>query len=339
MDNCFIDIFVSLVIVINNIDSQFESTVIEAEKMLQSGYSNYEILCVNNSSQQSYDNVIDKLLKKVKHIRYLRLTQEVREEVALAAGMENAIGDIIVLSSQHNYSSCATKQAIELCRKGKDIIVGCSSSHKPLWYKISRFLFRTIFGHLVDYNVPKNDTRLRIISRRAANAVIATRNFHNHLFFRIANTGYGSHIFEYKLLQLQNQHRETFPQAFSRSISMLVFNSIKPLRIINFVGLIGSIMAIVFISYSILVRLWKSDVIEGWTTLILFMSIQFFLLFLILAFLGEYVVRLLVEREERNSYNVQSEKHSSVMIDIDRLNIKKQSKADIVNSVQTGRDR
>lgn len=61
--------------------------------------------------------------------------------------------------------------------------------------------------------------------------------------------------------------------------------------------------------------------------------------FLILSLFGEYLARLLEDRADVRAYNVIYERHSSVMLDMDRLNVSQNSEADEINLVQTGRDR
>ena len=107
----------------------------------------------------------------------------------------------------------------------------------------------------------------------------------------------------------------------------------------NVLGLFSSFISFLFALYSVVVHLFKRNVVEGWTTQILFTSIQFFFLFLILAFLGEYILRLLSNQNNTSSYNVVLEKHSSVMLDLSRLNVISESTASEVNLTQTGRDR
>jgi len=98
-------------------------------------------------------------------------------------------------------------------------------------------------------------------------------------------------------------------------------------------------MAFLFGLYSVAVHFFKHHVIEGWTTMILFMSAQFFVLFVIFSFFGEYLARLLIDHSGRSPYNVVYEKNSSVMIDIEKLNVLNSSETDSVNLSQTGRNR
>jgi hypothetical protein len=128
-------------------------------------------------------------------------------------------------------------------------------------------------------------------------------------------------------------------ESFSKAVSLLVFNTTTPLRVINMLALFSSFLALLAAVYSILVRLLKNHVVEGWTTTMLVISGLFFILFLILSFIGEYLVRLITDHGKSRPYNVIFEKHSSVMLDYEKLNIREDSVSGEINLTQSGRDR
>lgn len=156
---------------------------------------------------------------------------------------------------------------------------------------------------------------------------------------RIAKSGYPQSTYSYSLIADNGKKQRTLYQGIRQGIRLLIFNSTSPLRWMSGLGLMGSFLGFVFAAYSLLIRLFKDNVVEGWTTLVLFSSILFMLLFLILAFFGEYLGRLLDDRSEQHNYSVVYEKHSSVMVNENRCNVLNDSISQDVNRVQTGRDR
>ena len=110
-----------------------------------------------------------------------------------------------------------------------------------------------------------------------------------------------------------------------QSLKLMVFNSTKPLRWISLLGILGSLFAFIFTMYSIVINFLKDDVIEGWTSMVFFSSFLFMILFIILAFLGEYLARLMNEQGQQKSYYISSEKTSAVMLETDRFNVLQQS--------------
>ena len=87
----------------------------------------------------------------------------------------------------------------------------------------------------------------------------------------------------------------------------------------------GGLCAFLAVTYSILINFIKADVIEGWTTTIFFFSIFFMILFVVLAFLGEYMERLLSEIYNKNRFHISGEERSTFMIETNRFNVSDES--------------
>ncbi len=333
------DIFVSAVIVIKPHDRQAEAQLTSIQKILSEHYAHYELLVMDSESQSNeFASEMESILKKLPKVRYIRLFNIMSDKVLFAAGMENAIGDIVVASYLPCFSEGNIVQAVDLCCAGNDLVSGVSSSRKPFLLAFGGFLFRTLFGKMVHYQLPKNDLPFRCVSRRLINAAMNMDHFHEFVFLRLSNAG-GKHAEFTVDNDASNYGRDSLGTAFSKAISMLIFNTTTPLRIINGLALASSFLALVFALYTIAVRLLKNHVVEGWTTMMLVISILFFMLFLILSFIGEYLVRLITDHGKREPYNVIFEKHSSVMLDFEKLNIREDSVSSEINLTQTGRDR
>jgi polyisoprenyl-phosphate glycosyltransferase len=105
----------------------------------------------------------------------------------------------------------------------------------------------------------------------------------------------------------------------------MIFNSTKPLRWVSLLGILGSLSALIFAIYSIVVNIIKNDVIEGWTSMVFFSSFLFMILFIILAFLGEYIARLLNENSNQKNYYISNEETSTILLEADRFNVLHQS--------------
>jgi hypothetical protein len=161
------------------------------------------------------------------------------------------------------------------------------------------------------------------------------------LFVQISRTGYAAQSVQYEPERGSNgpSLNRTFGEAFRYFMSMFIFNSLRPLRVMSYIGLTGSFLAFLIGMYSFVIHLVKRYVVEGWTTLNVFTSSQFFLMFIILAFLGEYLARVLDNQSNSQAYEIVFERHSSVMVDTLRRNVLDESTCDDINLVQTGRDR
>ena len=107
---------------------------------------------------------------------------------------------------------------------------------------------------------------------------------------------------------------------------MVISYSTQPLRWVSWLGLLASGLNLLYMVYVLATYLLRSRVAEGWTTLSLQASGMFFLLFLCLSVLSEYVGRILEESRDRPLYHVLEERNSNVLLaNRDRTNIVKES--------------
>jgi dolichol-phosphate mannosyltransferase len=77
-----------------------------------------------------------------------------------------------------------------------------------------------------------------------------------------------------------------------------------PLRIGMLIGLIGSLFSVLGILYSFFGRFVGKGVVPGWASTLMVISLLFFLLFIYLGVLGEYIGRMVVEVRRRPRFIV-----------------------------------
>jgi glycosyltransferase involved in cell wall biosynthesis len=317
--------FVSLVLVLDDVDSDaFEDYLKESQQYLDQRYSDYEIIIIDQGSGVVSEEVKAYLLKTVSSIRWIQLAYQVELDIALTAGIENAIGDFVILLRPTVDPVIIVEDMVRSGSQGNDVIIGIAKRPRTLGYRVARKLSNKILRS-IDYHIPKNATPVRCLSRRAINTVLRTGQLNHQFFVKVANTGYPTKEYKYELLNVSSMKKRTLLSGITQSIQLMIFNSTKPLRWISLLGVMGSLSAFVFAIYSIVVNFIKDDVIEGWTSMVLFSSFLFMILFVILAFIGEYIARLLNENSNQKNYYISSEETSAVMLEMDRFNVLHQS--------------
>lgn len=333
------DSFVSVVLVQNQPLATLESDLIRIQSDLDKRYSDYEVVVVGQGTVQAYTLQDEAVLKNIPSVRYIQLASQVPMDVAWAAALENAIGDFVVMFNLAVSPVQAISETVALCKSGFDVVVGVASQPRTVAYRVFRSMADRILK-MADYSLPRDATGLRCLSRRAVNSVTCTGRFHHQLSMRIQKTGYPQTAYNYTLLSAERSHPpKSLLSGVIGLLRLIVFNSSRPLRWMSGLGLCGSLFAFVFAVYSLLVHLVKGNVVEGWTTTIIFMSALFMMQFVMMAFFGEYLGRLLDDRSEQADYSVVFEKNSAVMVNQDRVNVLGASVSSEVNQVQTGRNR
>lgn len=334
-----IECFISVAACLHNCGSIIDQFIYDTTELLSRNYTNYEIVLIDNRSTDNTTANVEKLLEKVPNLRLIQLSQQYDTDTVYTAAIQTAIGDFVVLIQAGIDPIEHIPDMIHAARKGTDIVIGVSETKPNIGYRIMRKIFRLAFGKIIDYNVPSNYTGLTVISRRAVNALTNYNCRSKSLFVRMTQIGFGYKAFTYATKNKSSIFHRSLLGGIQEATKLLVFNSFAPLRIVSMVGFFGSLCSLLASVYAVVIRLFKDNVIEGWTTLMLLVSGLFTIIFIILAFQSEYMARLLEEQYQRSEYFVVSEKHSSVMVDVSRLNVLEESVNDDINAVQTGRDR
>ncbi|MGF1449614.1 MAG: glycosyltransferase family 2 protein [Opitutales bacterium] len=336
-----IDRLVSVAAVVENHAEQLESFVAQVHAHLKASFMDFEIVLVDQASEDDTQRVVEALLSRFSSIRYIRLSRRAHRDVAMAACFENAIGDfVVVLDVASDPPDCARELVTRSMDTGTDVILGQSQSPVgTLPYRLARPFLAFWLQRLLRCRIHPRTTDLACMSRRAINAITETTRYHHTFAFRISRVGFPAGYFAYQPQGNRLAQHPGLLAGLRQDVRMLVFNSTRPLRWMSGLGLAGSFLAVAFGAYSLLIRLFTDRVVEGWTSLMLIVSAQFCLMFIILAFFGEYLGRMIDERSEGPQYSVVFEKHSSVMIDENRFNVLSESTSAQPNRVQTGRDR
>jgi polyisoprenyl-phosphate glycosyltransferase len=323
--NIKIEAFISVVLALDDINhSAFEEYIKELQKYLEQRYSDYEVVIIDQNSVSISNLQRKHLLQNIPSIRWIRLAFPVELDVALNAGIQNAIGDFVLLLRPTIDPIEIISDMVDESLQGYDVIVGVAQHPRTLGYKIVRGLSNKLLSS-IDYFIPKNAAPVRCLSRRAINTVLRTGLLNHQFFIKVANTGHPTKNYEYKLLNPDELKKRTLLSGIQQGLKLIVFNSTKPLQWIGILGIVGSLSAFIFSIYSIVLNLFKNNVVEGWVSMVFFSSFLFMILFIILAILGEYIARLFNESGNQQSYYISSEEVSAVMLDEDRFNVLYQS--------------
>ena len=317
-----IDGFTSVVMVAREVNQQVEAVLTNAHNLFSGQFEDHEIILLAQPLEASNIEMLEAVLRRVPGIRFLMFSTKVPRETALAAGLEQAIGDFVVLMDPYADPADVAHPAVETCCEGTDVVYGVAGNlPQGVAYRLVSPLLHRLLLKMLGFQFPRNATGLMCLSRRAANDIMRTGRFHQTFEMRVARSGYRTAVHEYVLRDEKVIPRKGVLSSLRRGIRQLVFNSTVPLRWISGLGIMGSAASMAFAVYSLFVRLLIDRVVEGWTSLVLMVSFLSFLMFCILGLLGEYFGRMLDELSGHEHYHLFFEKHSSVMLVTDRLNV------------------
>jgi polyisoprenyl-phosphate glycosyltransferase len=282
-------------------------------EVLASEYTFYEVVLVDDASLDGTREWVENKLKGVSKLRYLELSRPSGKEVAILAGLESSVGDFVVVMTLGEDPAEMIPSMVSLALQGSHLVLGVDSNYRDRsWLRrIGSGCFHSYCRRL-GYDLIPGSTDFRCFSRQSVDSLLRFSSKTKNLRLFLARTGFSRELVPYvPVVERKVVPLETLLRV---GLSTLVGLSTHPLRVIATMGLLGSLLSLLYVGYVVGIYFFKSGVMEGWTTLSLQLSGMFFLLFLVLGVLCEYVGRVLDEVQDRPLYFLSVQKESVVSL-------------------------
>lgn len=310
------DTLLTVILVVKNDENIIKDVITETSQTLTQYFPFHEILIIDNGSIDNTRKIILGLQKRLPNIRLLVLSRSYDLEIAFAAALENCIGDYVVLMDIVHDPPNFIPSLFAKATEGYDIVIAERKSRKEnnLFEKISAKLFYWLSSSLLGYHFSPNASYFRILSRRAVNSIVQIRNKNRYLKYFNALVGFNQTFIPYDRVYRRTPEtsKKRFVASLSFALNVIFSNSTLPLRLATYLGVLASFLNLLFLVYIFLVALIKRRVAEGWISTSVVTATMFFLLFLLLTIMAEYISRILNETKDQPLYFIAEEHNSNV---------------------------
>jgi glycosyltransferase involved in cell wall biosynthesis len=288
---------------------------VELSKTMADLFTDYEIIVINDGSQDSTLELIQTMQKKVRNIQLYNLSTYHGKEIATVAGLDNAIGDYVVTIDPALYSVENIAELVFAAANGADIVYGIRGQRDihGIYPRMS-ILFYKLLKKVTGLYVPEDATDYRCYSRAAVNYFTKLNNRHRLLRVFPAFQGFRfDRIVVVLKDSVETKYSARILTGIRRALGIFLLASPHPMRFITIMALLGSFLNLLYAGYVVIISIIKKDVAEGWVSLSLQSAGMFFLICLILAMLAEYLFSLLGNAIGYPIYQISSESTSSVI--------------------------
>jgi glycosyltransferase involved in cell wall biosynthesis len=266
----------------------------------------YEVIVVDDGSTDDTWALLESAAAAHKSVRLVRLSRNFGHQVALTAGLDLARGDAVVtIDGDLQDPPEVIPELVARWHDGYDVVYGVRESRAgETRYKLwTARLFYRLMRSMSPVEIPEEAGDFRLLSRRAANALRAMperarflRGMSSWIGFRQVGVSYRR--------EARSAGETKYPtrKMLRFATDAITSFSTAPLRVVGAVGFAMVAFCFVYLCYTLFVRLFTDNTVEGWTSVIVLLLLIGGVQLVSLGVIGQYIGRIFDEVKERPLY-------------------------------------
>ena len=265
----------------------------------------WNLLWVDDGSKDDTLPTIKKLAGQHPQVQYLSLYRNFGHQNALKAGLDFADADAIIsMDADLQHPPDLVPALLAQWEAGYDVVYTIRKDHKelPMLKRKTSNLFYNVLNSLSDIDLEQGTADFRLMDRKVADTF---RNFkETELFIRglISWMGFKQIGIEYEPgSRVDGKSKYTVKKMVRFALQGITSFSTKPLYIATYLGLVFSLVSVLYIPYIIIAEI-SGVAVPGWASVIA--TIAFFggLQLMILGIIGLYLGKLFMQSKQRPHY-------------------------------------
>ena len=268
----------------------------------------YELVVVDDGSTDGTWSRLVELAAADPHLRLVRLSRNFGHQIALTAGLEVARGDAVVtMDGDLQDPPEVIPDLVARWQEGYDVVYGVREEREgETRYKLwTARLFYGLIGRLSPVEIPAEAGDFRLLSRRAANALRAMPERARFLRGMTSWIGFPRIGVPYRR-EARTAGATKYPtrKMIKFAADAITSFSSAPLRVVSAIGFVLVGFCAVYLLYTLYVRFFTDDTVEGWTSVIVVLLLIGGAQLIGLGVIGQYIGRIYDEAKGRPLYVV-----------------------------------
>lgn len=261
----------------------------------------YEIVIVNDGSPDNSLDLAVLITESDRHVVVVDLSRNFGHHKAMMTGLANTKGDQVFLidSDLEEEPECLISFAEQMKNQYCDVVFGVQEKRKGGWFeRWSGQCFYSFFKALTGLALHKNIVTVRLMTRRYVDALLLHEEREVFLAGLWHITGFD------QVPQIIKKHRTsettyTFRKKISLFVNSVTSFSNAPLLGIFYLGVLISMVAILFIGYLISQWIFFVRPLSGWTSVMASIWLLGGMVISFIGVLGIYLSKIFSETKQR----------------------------------------
>ncbi len=287
----------------------------ETARILNKLNWDYELIFVNDGSQDGTMKILDDLSKKDKKVKVISFSRNFGHEAAMIAGLDYSSGDgIVCMDADLQHPPQYLPEIVRKFEEGYDVINMVRTKNESAgWFKnFASSAFYHLINVLSDVKFEPNASDFFAISKRAGD--VLRENYREKVRFLrgyVQNIGFNRTTIEYEAgVRVAGESKYSIKKLMAFSLNTIMCFSNLPLKLGIYAGCGAGLLGIAMMIYTI----WswaRVGTPNGYATTIVLICFMFAVLFLIVGIIGNYIAILFAELKDRPIYIVGETKNFS----------------------------
>lgn len=256
----------------------------------------YEIVMVNDGSKDATLADMLRLTESDPNLVIVNLSRNHGHQLALSAGLHVCRGErVLIMDADLQDPPELLPQMMTLMDGGVDVVYAQRRS-RPGDATLKRWacaIFYRLLGRLAETDIPLDTGDFRLISRRVLDRILSMPERHRFLRGMISWVGFRQEPLLYdRDKRFAGETKYPFRKLLKLAIDGIVSSSVKPLAVASFFGAITGGLGVLLTVYAIYSWLFVGKTPQGWTSLIITVTLMGSIQLFVLGIIGEYLGRL-----------------------------------------------
>lgn len=295
----------SLVIPVFNEEEIIDSLYCRCTKALEKYTDSFEIICVDDGSR---DSTLKKLLhyhSEDKRFKVLSLSRNFGHQSAILAGLTYSKGEYVaIIDGDLQDPPEVIDQFKAKLEEGYDVVYAIRKKRKEGFIKKSVYwLYYRILKKMSSIDIPLDSGDFCVMRRNIVDHIVSMPEQSQFIRGLRSWIGFRQTGLEYERDKRQaGEAKYTLRKLFKLAYNGIFSFSTFPVRFLSRLGFLVIVFSLVYIAITLYKKYILGDVPQGFTTLIIFISLFSGVQLIALGLIGEYIIRIYDEVRKRPQF-------------------------------------
>ena len=265
-------------------------------------YPDYQVLLVDDGSTDSSLKVIREAAGRNRRIRYLSLTRNFGQQLALKTGLSHCDADVVIsMDADLQHPPAQIPTMIDAWRDGYKVVNMIRSGERTsILKRLTSKIFYRLINAISDFEISPGSSDFRLLDKQVVDLIRAMPERCVFLRGLIPWLGFEQIDVEFEVPERKHGERKyRLTRMLQLALTGITSSSIRPLRLAFIIGATTSSFAAFYAAYALSIKIFYDAVISGWTSLLIGLMLLGGIQLLMLGVIGEYVGRVFLEVKNR----------------------------------------